>query len=61
MNFAGMDLPMLYDSSDDPDQDFEALDGDPLEAITVWRAERQRSREVVDAATSLDQNRCRRS
>jgi hypothetical protein len=55
INFAGMDLPMLYYSADDPDQDFETLDGDPLEAITVWRAECRRSREVVDAATGLEQ------
>jgi hypothetical protein len=55
INFSGMDLPMLYYSDDDPDQDFESLDGDPLEAINVWRSECQRSREIVDAATSLDQ------
>lgn len=55
INFAGMDLPMLYYSDDDPEQDFEALEGDPLEAIAVWRAEAQRSREIVDGATSLDQ------
>ena len=54
INFAGMGLSMLYSSDNDPDQDFGALDGDPLEAVTVWRAERQRSREIVDAAGSLD-------
>lgn len=55
INFAGMDLPMLYYSDDDPDQDFEALDGDPLKAITVWREECRRSCEIVDAATGLEQ------
>jgi hypothetical protein len=53
--FAGMDLPMLYYSDDDPDRDFELLDGDPLEALRVWRSECQRSREIVDAAPDLDQ------
>jgi len=55
INFAGMDLPMLYYSDEDPDQDFESLDGDPLEAIRIWREECQRSREIVDAAGGLDQ------
>jgi Protein of unknown function (DUF664) len=45
---------MLYYSDDDPDQDFEGLDGDPLEALEVWRAECERSREIVDNAPSLD-------
>jgi hypothetical protein len=52
--FAGLDLPMLYYSDDDPDQDFESLDGDPLEALTVWRAECERSRRIVDDASGLD-------
>jgi hypothetical protein len=55
INFAGMDLPMLYYSDEDPDQDFESLDGDPIEAITTWRAECRRSRDIVAAASSLDQ------
>lgn len=54
INFAGMDLPMLYYSDDDPDQDFESLDGDPSEALGVWRAECDRSRRIVDAASGLD-------
>ena len=54
INFAGMDLPMLHYSDDDPDQDFESLDGNPLEAIRAWREECRRSREIVDAAASLD-------
>jgi hypothetical protein len=53
-NFAGSDLPMLYYSDDDPDQDFESLDGDPLEALEVWRGECERSRRIVDEAGDLD-------
>ncbi|MGH9065453.1 MAG: DinB family protein [Acidimicrobiales bacterium] len=54
INFAGMDLPMLYYSADDPDQDFESLGGDPFEALDVWRAECERSRRIVAGASSLD-------
>jgi hypothetical protein len=54
INFAGIDLPMLYYSDDDPDQDFESLDSDPLEALDVWRVECARSRRIVDDASSLD-------
>src|SRR5450755_1043908 len=46
INFAGLDLPMLYYSDDDPDQDFESLSGDPLEAVDVWRTECVRSRGI---------------
>jgi hypothetical protein len=53
--FAGQDLPMLYYSDDDPNQDFESLDGDIDEAFAVWRAECERSREIVAATPSLDQ------
>ncbi|MGP3985597.1 DinB family protein [Streptomyces sp. 3N207] len=53
IQFAGEELPLLYYSDDDPDQDFDALDGDPAEALTVWRAECERSREIV-AAAELD-------
>lgn len=55
IQFAGEDVPMLYYSDDDPDQDFDALDGDVEEAFGVWRAECQRSREIVAAAASLDE------
>lgn len=54
INFAGEDLPMLYYSDDDPDQDFQSLDGDPLDALEVWRAECERSRRIVAAAPGLD-------
>jgi hypothetical protein len=54
VNFAGLELPLLYYSDDDPDQDFESLDGNPLEALEVWRSECQRSREIVERASGLD-------
>ncbi len=53
MQFAGLDVPMLYYSDDDPNQDFESLAGDVSEAFAVWRRECARSREIV-AAASLD-------
>lgn len=54
IHFAGIDLPMLYYSDDEPDQDFDALGGDPLEALEVWRVECERSRQIVDDASGLD-------
>ncbi|KAK1179591.1 DinB family protein [Streptomyces sp. NBS 14/10] len=54
IQFAGEEVPLLYYSDDDPDQDFDALDGDPAEAFAVWRAECERSREIVAAAESLE-------
>ncbi|MEV8098091.1 DinB family protein [Kitasatospora sp. NPDC085879] len=54
LQFAGEDTEMLYYSDDDPDQDFESLDGDPEKALAVWRAQCERSREIVAAAPSLD-------
>ncbi|HKS47571.1 MAG TPA: DinB family protein [Amycolatopsis sp.] len=53
MQFAGEDVPHLYYSDDDPDQDFDDLDGDVEAAFEVWRAECERSREIVAAAPSL--------
>jgi hypothetical protein len=55
VQFAGEQVPLLYYSDDDPDQDFESLDGDPDEALAVWRAECDRSREIVAGVSSLDQ------
>ena len=46
---------MLYYSDDDPSQDFDDLDGDVAEALAVWRAECERSREIVARAASLDE------
>ena len=54
IQFAGDDVPMLYYTDDDPDQDFESLDGDIGEAFAVWRRECDRSREIVESAGSLD-------
>jgi hypothetical protein len=55
INFAGLDLPMLYYTDEDPEQDFESLEGDPLEALQVWREECERSRGIVAEAAGLDQ------
>lgn len=53
-HFAGEDLPMLNYSDDDPDQDFDRLDGDVEAAFALWRGERNRSRTIVAEAPSLD-------
>ncbi len=53
VQFAGDDVPLLYYSDDDPNQDFESLDGDVDEVFGVWHQECARSREIV-AAASLD-------
>jgi uncharacterized damage-inducible protein DinB len=45
----------LYTFEDDPDADFAWLDGDIDEAFAAWHAACQRSREIVAAASSLDQ------
>lgn len=54
IQFAGDDVPMLYYSDEDPDQDFDSLHGDVADAFAVWHRECERSREIVAAATSLD-------
>ena len=51
--FAAENVPALYYSAEDPDQDFEFLSGDPAEAVGTWRAECERSREIV-AEAGLD-------
>jgi hypothetical protein len=45
---------MLHYSDEDPDQDFDQLDGDVQAAFAVWRAERDRARIIVAEAPSLD-------
>jgi hypothetical protein len=60
MQFAGEDVPILYYSDDDPEQDFDDLGGDVDEAFALWRAECARSREIV-AAGSLDQTGVRKA
>jgi hypothetical protein len=54
IQFAGEDVPMLYYSDDDPDQDFGSLDGDVDAAMAAWRAECAASRAIVAAASTLD-------
>lgn len=61
IQFAGEDIPLLYYSDDDPNQDFDDLAGDFAEALAVWRAECERSREIVAAAPSLEDTCTRRS
>ncbi|MGC0416214.1 DinB family protein [Embleya sp. AB8] len=60
IQFAGEDVPLLYYSDDDPDQDFDSLAGDPAEAFELWRAECDRSR-AITAAASLDGTGIRRT
>ncbi|MER6310249.1 DinB family protein [Streptomyces sp. NPDC001657] len=60
IQFAGEEVPLLYYSDDDPDQDFTALDGDVDEAFAVWRAECERSRQIVTSATSLEETGIRK-
>ena len=55
IQFAGGDLPLLYYSDDDPNQDFDDLDGDVHAALEVWHEECRRSRHIVARASSLDE------
>ncbi len=55
IQFADEDLPLLHYSDDDPNQDFDRLDGDPMEALAGWRAECERARKIVAKAPSLDE------
>ncbi|MFI5528951.1 DinB family protein [Kitasatospora sp. NPDC051853] len=54
IQFAGEELPLLYYSDEDPDQDFERLDGSVAEAVEAWRAEVAESRRIVAEAASLE-------
>ncbi|GLZ33682.1 hypothetical protein Lesp02_58700 [Lentzea sp. NBRC 105346] len=51
--FSGSSEPLINYSDDDPDQDFERLDGDVGVAWEEWRRRTARSREIV-AGASLD-------
>lgn len=53
IQFAGRDVPMIYYSDDDPDQDFDSLDGDFDEAVAMWQEQCERSRKIV-AESDLD-------
>jgi hypothetical protein len=52
--FAGEDLPLLYYADGAPNEDFDALDGDPAEAFATWRNECNHARQIVRASASLD-------
>ncbi len=54
IQFAGEDIPLLHYSDEDPDQDFEWLDGDVTEALSTWRDECDRARAIVAATGSLE-------
>ncbi len=60
IQFAGEDVPMLYYTDDDPDQDFDELDGDVAEAFRAWHEECERSRQIV-ADSALDDTGIRAS
>lgn len=53
--FAGEDIPLLYYSDDNPNEDFDVLDGDVNEAFAVWKQECARSRQIVAETLSLDE------
>jgi hypothetical protein len=59
MQFAGEDVPMLYYSDEDPNQDFDSLDGDVLDALALWREECDLSRQII-AMSSLEETGIRR-
>jgi len=59
--FAGEDIPLLYYSDDNPNEDFEDLGGDVNEAFAVWHDECARSRQIVADTPSLDQTGIERS
>jgi hypothetical protein len=52
--FMSENVPMLYYTDEDPDQDFESLDGDVEQAVALWHAECERSRQIVAEAESMD-------
>ena len=43
-------VPLLYYSDDNPNEDFDELDGDVEEAFALWREECDRSRAIVAAS-----------
>lgn len=58
--FRGEDVPYLYSTGEDPDRDFNGIDGDPGESFAAWRAECAISREIA-AAADLDATGTRRA
>lgn len=61
IQLTGEDVPLLYYSDEDPEQDFDDLAGDAAQAFAVWHAECERSRRIVEAAESLEVTGIRRS
>jgi hypothetical protein len=55
IQFAGEDVPLLFYSVEDPGQDFEFTGADFAADLAVWKAECERSREIVASTPSLDQ------
>ncbi|MEP7054773.1 MAG: DinB family protein [Actinomycetota bacterium] len=55
IQFAGLDVPMLYYSDDDPGQDFDSLDGDFGAALDAWQTECAKSRSIVVNTASFDE------
>jgi hypothetical protein len=53
--FAGEDIPLLYYSDANPNEDFDILDGDVDEAFAVWHQECDVARRIVAEAASLDE------
>ena len=52
---AGEDAPPIFYTQANPDDDFDRVDGADIdEAFATWRAEAARSREIVDAAPTLE-------
>jgi hypothetical protein len=58
-DLAGVDAPPLYYSDDEPDGDFDDVDGADAAAVEAafeaWRDECRRSRDLVARAASLDE------
>jgi Protein of unknown function (DUF664) len=55
-HFAGLDVPMLYYTDENPDLDFDVpADADPADDLRAWHEECARSRQIVADAVSLDE------
>ena len=60
IQFAGLDVAMLFYTDDEPNLDFDGLDGDVTAELALWRTECARSRQIV-AAASLDDTGTRKN
>ncbi|GAA4240869.1 DinB family protein [Actinomadura meridiana] len=54
IRFNGEDISAHWIKGPNDDSEFEADEADPDEAFAIWHEECARSREIVDAADSLD-------